>query len=180
MSVGRAAAQVQVQMTKRRLKFNCRTAALLAHARMFRQSLLTRYPFISLKWRLMRYRHALEQISRTHESRKPPSCLKSGVWSPSWCDFQRLTLRSPRNGVFVADLNAGLEHSMLGGQPDTAAEWLHGKLPSSSEGGHQVDWARIVTELSNISEFMGGAKNRVESGVPWGGSPIQPVALAQL
>ena len=26
---------------------------------------------------------ALEQISRTHESRRPPSCSKSATWSPS-------------------------------------------------------------------------------------------------
>ena len=72
---------------------------------------------------------------------------------------------------FVADLDAGLEHSILGGQLDTAAVWLHGKLLSSSEEGQQVDRARIVKELPNISKFMGGAKHRVDSVVPWGGPP---------
>ncbi|CAN0446353.1 unnamed protein product [Ascophyllum nodosum] len=80
---------------------------------------------------------------------------------------------------FVADLDAGLEHSILGGQLDTAAVWLHGKLLSSSEEGQQVDRARIVKELSNVSKFMGGAKHRVDSVVPWGGPPMQPLTLAQ-
>ncbi|CAN0461434.1 unnamed protein product [Ascophyllum nodosum] len=58
---------------------------------------------------------------------------------------------------FVADLDAGLEYSILGGQLDTAAVCLHGKLLSSSEEGQQVDRARNVKELSNVSKFMGGA-----------------------
>ena len=56
---------------------------------------------------------------------------------------------------------------------------LHGKLLSSSEEGQQVDRARIVEELSNVSKSMGGAKHRADSVVPWGGSPMQTVALAQ-
>ena len=55
---------------------------------------------------------------------------------------------------FVADLDAGLEQSTLGGQLDTAAVWLHGKLLSSSEEGQQVDRARIIKKLLNVSKFM--------------------------
>ena len=80
---------------------------------------------------------------------------------------------------FVADIDAGLEHSILGGQLDTAPLWLHGKLLSSSKEGQQVDRTRIVKELSNVSKFMGEAKHRVDRVMPWGGSPMQPLALAQ-
>ena len=78
---------------------------------------------------------------------------------------------------FVAAHDAGLEHSILGGQLDTAAVWLHGKLLSSLEEGQQADRARIVKELSNVSKFVGGAKHRVDRAMPWGGAPMQSLAL---
>ena len=37
----------------------------------------------------------------------------------------------------------------------------------------------IVKEFSNVSKFMGGAKHRVDSVVPWSGSPMQPLVSAQ-
>ena len=37
----------------------------------------------------------------------------------------------------------------------------------------------IVKEFSNVSKFMGGAKHRVDSVVPWGGSPMRPLVSAQ-
>ena len=105
---------------------------------------------------------ALEQISRTHESQKTALMFEiRHMVDPSLPEERR----------FVADLDAGLKHSILGGQLDTAAVWLHGKLLSSSEEGQQVDRARIVKELQNISKFMCGAKHRVDSVVPWGGPP---------
>ena len=96
---------------------------------------------------------ALEQISRTHESQKAAlmfeihhmvtELVRLSTLDPSLSEEQR----------FVADLDAGLEHSILGGQLDTAAVWLHGKLLSFSEEGQQIDRARVVKEFSNVSKF---------------------------
>ena len=122
---------------------------------------------------------ALEQISRTHESQKAALMFEIRHMVT---DLVRLSTLDPslsEERRFVADLDAGLEHSILGGQLNTAAVWLHGKLLSSSEEGQQVDRARIVKELSNVSKVMGGAKHRVDSVVPWGGPPMQPLTLAQ-
>ena len=122
---------------------------------------------------------ALEQISRSHESQKTTLMFEIRHMV---AELVRLSTPDPslsEERRFVADLDAGLELSILGGQLDTAAVWLYGKLLSSSEEGQQVDRARIVKELSNISKFMGGAKHRVDSVVPWGGPPMQPLTLAQ-
>lgn len=79
---------------------------------------------------------------------------------------------------FMADLDAGLEHGMLGGQLDTTAVWFHSKLMSSSEEGQQVDRARIANELSNISKFMGGSNRGGGSTAPARPpAPVQPVIL---
>ena len=123
---------------------------------------------------------ALEQISRTHESQKAALMFEIRHMVTKLVRLSTLDPSLSEERRFVADLNAGLEHSILGGQLDTAAVWLHGKLLSSSEEGQQVDRARIIKELSNnVSKFMGGAKKRVDSVVPWGGSPMPPLALAQ-
>ena len=94
---------------------------------------------------------ALEQISRTHESQKTALIFEIRHMVT---DLVRLSTLDPsllEERRFVADLDAGIEHSILGGQLDTAAVWLHSKLLSSSEEGQQVDRARIVKELSNVS-----------------------------
>ena len=122
---------------------------------------------------------ALEQISRTHESQQAALMFEIRHMVTELLRLSTLEPTLSEERRFVADLDAGLEHSILGGQLDTAAVWLHGKLLSSSEEGHQVDRARIVKELSNVSKFMGGAKHRVDRVVPWGESPMQPLALAQ-
>ena len=106
---------------------------------------------------------ALEQISRTHESQKAALMFEIRHMVTELVRLSTLDPSLSKERRFVADLDAGLEHSILGGQLDTAAVWLHGKLLSSSEEGQQVDRARIVKELSNVSKFMGGAKNRVDS-----------------
>ena len=108
---------------------------------------------------------ALEQISRTHESQKAALMFEI---RHIYTELLRLSTLDPSHSEerhFVADLDAGLEHSILGGQLDTTAVWFHGKL-SFSEEGQQVDRARIVKELPNVSKFMGGAKNQVDSVVP--------------
>ena len=117
---------------------------------------------------------ALEQISRTHGSQKTALMFEIRHMVAELVRLSTLDPSLSEERRFVADLDAGLEHSVLGGQLDIAAVWLHGKLLSSSEEGQQVDRARIVKELSNISKFMGGAKHRVDSVVPWGGPPMQP------
>ena len=114
---------------------------------------------------------ALEQISRTHESQKTALMFEIHHMVAELVRLSTLDPSLSEERRFVADLDAGLEHSILGGQLDTAAVWLHGKLLGSSEEGQQVDRARIVKELPNISKFMGGAKHRVDSVVPWGGPP---------
>ena len=122
---------------------------------------------------------ALEQISRTHESQKTALMFEIRHMVAELVRLSTLDPSLSEERRFVADLDAGLEHSILGGQLDTAAVWFHGKLLSSSEEGQQVDRARTVKELSNISKFMGGAKHRVDSVVTWGGPPMQPLTLAQ-
>ena len=97
---------------------------------------------------------ALEQISRTHESQKAALMF---VIRHMVTELVRLSTLDPllsEERRFVADLDAGLEHSILGGQLDTAAVWLHDKLLSPSEEGQQVDRARIVKELSNVSKYL--------------------------
>ena len=122
---------------------------------------------------------ALEQISRTHESQKAAIMFEIRHMDTELVRLSMLDPSLSEERRFVADLDAGLEHSILGGQLDTAAVWLHGKLLSSSEEGQQVDRARILKEISNVSKFMGGAKTRVDSVVPWARSPMPPLALAQ-
>ena len=109
---------------------------------------------------------ALEQISRTHESQEAALMFDICHMVTELVRLSTLDPSLSEERRFVADLDAGLEHSILGGQLDTAAVWLHGKLLSSSEEGQQVDRARTVKELSNVSKFMGGAKKRVDSAVP--------------
>ena len=120
---------------------------------------------------------ALEQISRTHESQKAALMFEIRHMVTELVRLSTLDPLLSEERRFVADLDAGLEHSILGGQLDTATVWLHGKLLSSSEERQQVDRARIVKELSNVSKFMGGAKHRVDRDMPWGGAPMQPLAL---
>ena len=86
---------------------------------------------------------ALEQISRTHESQKAALMFKIRHMVTELVRLSTLDPSLSEERRFVADLDAGLEHSILGGQLDTAAVWLHGKLLSSSEEGQQVDRARI-------------------------------------
>ena len=109
---------------------------------------------------------ALEQISRTHESQKAALMFEIRHMVTELLRLSTLDPSLSEERHFVADLDAGLEHSILGGQLDTTAVWFHGKLLSFSEEGQQVDRARIVKELSNVSKFMGGAKHRVDSVVP--------------
>ena len=111
---------------------------------------------------------ALQQISRTHESQKAALMFEIRHMVTELVRLSTLDPSLSEERRFVADLDAGLEHSILGGQLDTAAVWLHGKLLSSAEEGQQVDRARIVKELSNVSKFMGRTKHRVDSVVPWG------------
>ena len=120
---------------------------------------------------------ALEKISRTHESQKAALMFEIRHMVTELVQLSTLGPLLSEERRFVAELDAGLEHSILGGQLDTAAVWLHGKLLSSSEEGQQVDRARIVKERSNISKFMGGAKHRVDRAMPWGRAPMQPLAL---
>ena len=122
---------------------------------------------------------ALEHISRTHESQKAALMFEICHMVTELVRLSTLDPSLSEERCFVADLDAGLEYSILEGQLDTAAVWLHGILLSSSEEGQQVDRARIVKELSNVSKFMSGAKHRVDSVVPWGGPPMQPLTLAQ-
>ena len=118
---------------------------------------------------------ALEQISRTHESQKAALMFEIRHMVTELVRLSTLDPLLSEERRFVADLDAGLEHSILGVQLDTAAVWLHGKLLSSSEEGQQVDRARIVKELSNVSKFMEGAEHRVDRTMPWGGAPMQPL-----
>ena len=120
---------------------------------------------------------ALEQISRTHESQKAALMFEIRHMVTELVRLSTLDPLLSEERRFVANLDAGLEHSILGGQLYTAAVWLHGKLLSSSEEGQQVDRAGIVKGLSNVSKFMGGAKHRVDRAMPWGGAPMQPLAL---
>ena len=90
---------------------------------------------------------ALEQISRTHESQKAALMFKTRHMVTELVRLSTLDPSLSEERRFVADLDAGLKHSILRGQLDTAAVWLHGKLLSSSEEGQQVDRARIVKEL---------------------------------
>ena len=90
---------------------------------------------------------ALEQISSTHESQKAALMFEIRHMVTELVRLSTLDPSLSEKRRFVADLDAGLEHSILGGQLDTAAVGLHGKLLSSSEEGQQVD-----QELSNVSK----------------------------
>lgn len=71
--------------------------------------------------------------------------------------------------VFVANLEAGVEHSMLGGRADVAAMYVHDELMSASEAGRRVDMNGVVKKLSGITKFLQGPK---------GGARRHPLDLA--
>ncbi|CAM9836514.1 unnamed protein product [Pylaiella littoralis] len=79
----------------------------------------------------------------------------------------------------MADLEAGLDHSMMTGQLGIAAVCFHDKMMSSSEEGQQVDRARIVKELSYISKFMGGSNRGGGGSSAYQQPPMPPANLSQ-
>ena len=77
-----------------------------------------------------------EQFSRTHESQKAALLFEIRHMVTELVRLSTLDPSLSEERRFVADLDTGLEHSILGGgQLDTAAVRLHGKLLSSSEEG---------------------------------------------
>ncbi|CAM9288859.1 unnamed protein product [Pylaiella littoralis] len=84
-----------------------------------------------------------------------------------------------RERVFVANLEAGVEHSMLGGRADVAAMFVHDELMSTSEEGRRVNMSEVVKKLSNITRFLQGPKGSGRAAIPWAVPSVAPVALTQ-
>lgn len=61
--------------------------------------------------------------------------------------------------LFMATLEVGLEHCLLGQNWNAAAVWVHNKLLSTSEQGLRVDTAQVVKELAGVTKFLGGPRN---------------------
>ena len=81
---------------------------------------------------------------------------------------------------FMAKLQAGLEHCLLGNKLDTAAVWVHNKLMSTTEQGSRVDMDEVDKEIAGVTKFLGGPRSGGDTPVfahpyPFHGAAPLPV-----
>ncbi|CAN0211750.1 unnamed protein product [Scytosiphon promiscuus] len=81
-----------------------------------------------------------------------------------------------RKRAFIAQLEAGVAHSLGGGRADIAATFVHKELMSSSEDGRKVNMPEIF-KLRDINKLLGSPKIAAPPSASCEG-PMPPLHLA--